>query len=132
VAGPESGGSAALADFSKEEALMALGREAVGKILYEFLDRALDKTPNDVIVEFVNTLPLTSPLEEKKVSYAATKSRVAAAVPSGYEVIRDYDALPMSFIRLKSRRALVNFLNNAEVKAVFEDEVGTVAQSSGR
>lgn len=120
---PENGGSTAPSDLSKQEALSALSPAAISKLSSGFLDRLLEQTSNDVIAEFVDESSSTDSLEQKKVTYANTKSRVAAALASSeYEVITEYNALPMSFVRLKSRRALVNFLNNVDVKAIYENQ----------
>jgi hypothetical protein len=138
ISTPESGGPAVSPDLTKEEAISAITPEGAGKLYSgsrsasQFLDLLLDQTSNDVIVAFVSESASTDTLAQKQVAYARTKSRVAAAMASpDYEVIDDYTSLPMSFVRLKSRRALVDFLNNIDVELVGENEMYTVG-SQGR
>lgn len=42
---------------------------------------------------------------------------------SDYVLLKNYDVLPMSFIRTNDRTTLVNFLNHNGVKAIYENEM---------
>lgn len=122
---PENGGATAPPDLSKQEALSTLNPAVINKVnsfLSGTLDRLLDQTSNEMIVEFVDKSSPTDYLQQKMTAYANTKSQVSAVFSSSdYEVVVDYPEYSMSFVRLKSRRALVDFLNNADVKAIYEN-----------
>lgn len=123
VTPPGNGSAIVWSDLNKQEALSALNPLAIDKVDPGFLNRLLDQTTNDVTVAFVNDSSSTDSLDTKMNMYASAKKRVAAGqAPSEYEVIVEYNTLPMSFVRFKSRRALVNLLNNVDVKAIYENQ----------
>jgi subtilisin family serine protease len=123
------GGGAWAADMTRQQALSALPTHAASKVDAQFLIRLLDQGSNDVVVEFVQngvvSLPSTdraTALQSAKAAFLKTKQQVVGSLASGgYEQLRDYDALPMTFARLKNRRALVQLLSHESVKAVHEN-----------
>ena len=126
-------------DFSLAQASSALSAPASAKAGKTFLNTLLNKPDTSFVVEFV--APQTKPslsadpttrLFAMKADLLSAKQRVTKTlIPSEFQQLRDYDALPMSFIKVKSRRALVQLLNNENVKAVYENKahVHTMAGS---
>lgn len=117
-------------DFSPAQASSALSAQATAKTGKAFLSTLLSKPDTSFVVEFV--APATKPslsadpatrLFAMKADLLSTKQSVTKTlVQSEFEQLRDYDALPMSFIKVKSRRALVQLLNHDNVKAVYENK----------
>ena len=58
----------------------------------------------------------------KAAQYAALKKNVLSSLPAGEaEVLRDYDALPLMFIRFRSATALKALLAHPAVLRAYED-----------
>ncbi|MES2536156.1 MAG: S8 family serine peptidase [Pseudomonadota bacterium] len=121
----------AAASMRKSEALAALPSKAAAKINRKFLDTVLDQEENTFIVEYVSAPPEKAvsarehevKLRGKKSGYGNTKRNVAASFNTDeYENLREYPALPMNYVRIKNRNALVKLLNNPDVKAVHENK----------
>ncbi|WP_336167079.1 S8 family peptidase [Acinetobacter sp. 161(2023)] len=89
------------------------------------LDALVTNESNDLIVEY--NIPLesvASGLERR--SYIATnkkniQSRFHRGV--GVQVLRDYNNLPLAFYRISNREALVDLLNDPNVKAVYPNRI---------
>jgi uncharacterized repeat protein (TIGR01451 family) len=61
-------------------------------------------------------------LELKATRYRDIRQRVLKALPSGeFETRREYDYLPMAFLRLRTRAALDRLLERPDVVAVYEN-----------
>jgi hypothetical protein len=116
--------AATQADYSRQEAAVALSASALTKVGTEFLGRLLDQSVNQFFVDFAVSEPLPATLEARQALYVEAKARAAAEIGvSNYVVIRDYTVVPQTFIQVNSRRALVTVLNSTTVKAVHENQV---------
>jgi len=61
-------------------------------------------------------------LRFKKDRYAAIKAEVISALPSGkFEILKNYDVLPLMFLRFRSSEALKALLAHPSVLSVHED-----------
>jgi subtilisin family serine protease len=129
----------AAADFTKQQAMAALPPQAATKAETKFLARLLDNASNDVIVEFSSRAEGVSPaasvtaqLELNRAKFTSLKQQVTGTfAPIDIQIVRDFDALPMTVLRVKSRRALVQLLSNPNVEFVHENKAHThtLAQS---
>jgi subtilisin family serine protease len=61
-------------------------------------------------------------LAEKRAAYASIKQDGLAEI-EGVTILRDYENLPTSFVRVSSEGALNSLIERPEVKAVFENRV---------
>jgi len=130
------GGDSAEVDFTKSEALAVLSADAVskvptlnGSIDTALLDRLFEQPTSAVIAEFVDYSAPNDSLESKKIIYARTKANVTTAFSvTEYEVLTEYDSLLLSFIQLKSRRALVKLLNQSDIKMIYENKSNQTSQ----
>ncbi len=97
--------------LTKAEVMSQVSHKVSNKISVHELDRLLDHESNDVIVEYnVSGLDGTSQI----------KNKVNALFSAGeYELLRDYEAMPMNFLRIKSRTALLKLLESPFVKSVY-------------
>jgi subtilisin family serine protease len=117
-------------DFSLAQAGSALSAQASAKTGKAFLSTLLNKPDTSFVVEFaapatkpsLSADPATRMFAMKADLLSAKQSVTKTLVQSEFEQLRDYDALPMSFIKVKSRRALVKLLNHDNVKAVYENK----------
>ena len=126
-------------DFSLAQASSALSAPASAKAGKTFLNTLLNKPDTSFVVEFVapttkpslSADPTTRLFAMKADLLSAKQSVTKTLIPAEFQQLRDYDALPMSFIKVKSRRALVQLLNNENVKAVYENKAHarTMAES---
>jgi subtilisin family serine protease len=126
-------------DFSLAQASSALSAQATAKTGKAFLNTLLNKPATSFVVEFVAPVtkpslsadPATRLFAMKADLLSAKQSVTKTLVQSEFEQLRDYDALPMSFIKVKSRRALVQLLNHQNVKAIHENKAHghTLAES---
>ena len=58
----------------------------------------------------------------KKDRYAAIKADVISALPLGkFEILKNYDVLPLMFLRFRSAEALKALLTHRSVLSVYED-----------
>lgn len=109
-------------DYSKQEAMAVLTSSALSKVNPVFLNRLLDQSASSVLAEFVVSEPLPASIEARMASYAEPKMRVAAEMgASAHVLMENYTSFPTTFIQFHSRRALVNFLNNANVKRLIDN-----------
>ncbi|MGK8802983.1 S8 family peptidase [Acinetobacter seifertii] len=89
------------------------------------LDALVTNESNDLIVEYnIPTESVASGLERR--SYIASnkknlQSRFNRGV--GVQVLRDYNNLPLAFYRVSNREALVDLLNDPNVKAVYPNRI---------
>lgn len=102
------------------------------------LKRLLNDPAEGVLVEFVvpqNAALATSNhatrLIKDKSDFLIVKDRVVRTfLMSDMVALKDYDALPMKFMKVLSRRALVQLLNNKDVKAIYANEAHQLLTSS--
>lgn len=89
------------------------------------LDALVTNESNDLIVEYnIPTESVATGLERR--SYIASnkknlQSRFNRGV--GVQVLRDYNNLPLAFYRVSNREALVDLLNDPNVKAVYPNRI---------
>ncbi len=89
------------------------------------LDALVTNDSNDLIVEYnIPSESVASGLERR--SYIAVnkkniQSRFNRGV--GVQVLRDYNNLPLAFYRISNREALVDLLNDPNVKAVYPNRI---------
>ena len=93
------------------------------------LNSLLSNTSNDLIVEYkVDSNAVNNPqqlrqyVSQQKQRYQNNFKRLG-----GFELLRDYNALPISFHRVKNRDTLVELLNDPNVKAVYPNRVSQTA-----
>ncbi|MBC5766894.1 S8 family serine peptidase [Ramlibacter albus] len=91
------------------------------------MQRLLSLRPVDILVEYESAPPATasttaelaSLLSTRKADFERVKQRVGAALGGrSFQVLRDYDAMPMQFVRVSSFFGLLRVLLHADVKAV--------------
>lgn len=89
------------------------------------LDALLNNASNDLIIEYdVESAPSRVPqkiiehLKQKK-----QKLRSGYKKENGVELLREYNALPVSFFRVTNRNTLVQLLNDPNVKAVYPNRI---------
>ena len=64
----------------------------------------------------------TNTIQFKKEHYRAIKAEVLATLPSGMvEILKNYDVLPLMFLRFRSTEALQTILENPHVLRVHSD-----------
>lgn len=69
---------------------------------------------------------------ERRQSYLATKTRVLSTFDeSDVLLLRDYEELPMAFIRVSNESSLKRLLNDVEVKAVYENKKFNLLHGQG-
>ncbi|KQE89846.1 S8 family peptidase [Acinetobacter lactucae] len=89
------------------------------------LDALVINESNDLIVEYnIPSVSVPSGLERR--SYIATnKKNIQARFnrAGGIQVLRDYNNLPLAFYRVSNREALVDLLNDPNVKAVYPNRI---------
>ncbi|MBJ9723138.1 S8 family serine peptidase [Acinetobacter calcoaceticus] len=89
------------------------------------LDALVTNESNDLIVEYnIPSESIVSGLERR--SYIATnKKNIQARFnrAGGVQVLRDYNNLPLAFYRISNREALVELLNDPNVKAVYPNRI---------
>lgn len=85
------------------------------------LDALLKNESNDLIVEYNVDQPSTKTPAQIREYYKQRKQQFQAGFKKvgGFELLRDYNALPVSFHRIKNKDTLVQLLNSANVKAVY-------------
>lgn len=111
-----------LRNQSESQALLLLTEAAKKKIGPEFLSRIFREEKTDFLIEFVNDVPLNLDPTQAALKFVEIKNAVFAVfLASDYVLLKDYSALPMSFIRTNDRTTLVNFLNHNGVKAIYEN-----------
>ncbi|MCW7537961.1 S8 family serine peptidase [Aquabacterium sp. A7-Y] len=101
---------------------------AMAKLERAAARRLLAKSSNEFIVEFHAPVAMgaasadaAATLHTKRRVYSHVKKAVESALSKGeYEILTDYDALPMQFVRSKDRRGLLKLLDDPNVKAVYE------------
>lgn len=111
--------------LTKSAALLLLSEQAKRKISSRLLDSLLNNDSNEVIVSFANTetKPLTnnSELNKQKEKYKLLKQKVTNSNNEGHlQITHDFDALPLAVLKIKSREALINLLNNPDVLGISE------------
>jgi hypothetical protein len=110
-------------DLTAQQAKTALSAQAAAKMRDTGL---LDAQQVDVLVEYhtPGELLTTGDLnvqQQAKVLYADVKQRVMSRFKvQDVEQLRDFDAVPMNFVRINNRRALLQLLNDSSVKAVYK------------
>ena len=89
------------------------------------LDALVTNDSNDLIVEYnIPSESVASGLERR--SYiAANKKNIQSRFNRGVgvQVLRDYNNLPLAFYRISNREALVDLLNDPNVKAVYPNRI---------
>lgn len=89
------------------------------------LDALVTNDSNDLIVEYnIPSENVASGLERR--SYiAANKKNIQSRFNRGVgvQVLRDYNNLPLAFYRISNREALVDLLNDPNVKAVYPNRI---------
>ncbi|QNX34114.1 S8 family peptidase [Acinetobacter seifertii] len=89
------------------------------------LDALVTNESNDLIVEYnIPTESVASGLERR--SYIASNKKNLQARFNrgvGVQVLRDYNNLPLAFYRVSNREALVDLLNDPNVKAVYPNRI---------
>ncbi|MDH2634922.1 S8 family peptidase [Acinetobacter nosocomialis] len=89
------------------------------------LDALVTNDSNDLIVEYnIPSESIASGLERR--SYiAANKKNIQSRFNRGVgvQVLRDYNNLPLAFYRISNREALVDLLNDPNVKAVYPNRI---------
>jgi subtilisin family serine protease len=123
------------------EAKASLSAQAAAKLAAG--SRLLDTEPVEVIVEYhapQATALLASgnvssqTMQRAKALFASAKQQaLSSASAQELRQLRDFDALPMNFVRVNRRGALLQLLNNPNVKAVHENKAhrANLAQSLG-
>lgn len=91
------------------------------------LDQLFSRASNDLIVEFVD-----DPANARSANQVTTRERRALVkralglrLGRDAEVLMDYDALPMTFNRVRGSRALAALLSDPRVKAVYPNVAHT-------
>lgn len=89
------------------------------------LDALVSNDSNDLIVEYnIPSSSVPSGLERR--SYIATNKKNLQTRfnrAGGVQVLRDYNNLPLAFYRISNREALVDLLNDPNVKAVYPNRI---------
>ena len=99
------------------------------KITESLLSSLVEKPDLGVIVEFeaAKTQSTMGKNQDSntlinKMNYQDAKASLRKAMLiNDYKVEKEYDALPMQYIRLKDRRALVQLLNHPKIKHIYEN-----------
>lgn len=130
------GVSNAQAQISPQAANAQLSKAAIQKIQQGKIDinALLKNTSNDLIVEYYNNADQNLNAAQLRTYFQQQKRIISnqfAQPNSGVQLLRDYNALPISFYRIQNRNALVSLLNNPNVKAVYPNRVSkaTLSQS---
>ena len=118
-------------DLSQAQAMSALSKQAAAKVEPFFVYRLLASSAADVIVEYHTPQhaaeSMADPvyrLQNAKADFNSAKQQVIETLATADTAsLREYDALPMSFMRVKNRRAMLQLLNHPNVKAVHENKV---------
>lgn len=117
----------ALAQVSSDLALKQLSQSAKQKVLNNGinLDALLKNDSNDLIVEYDASgssshlgQDLRNFIQERKQSIRNRYNQRA-----GFQLLREYNTLPLSFHRINNRDTLVDVLNDPNVKAVYPNRV---------
>lgn len=89
------------------------------------LDALLINESNDLIVEFNEPVVNTAFGQQKRDQVAEQKTRLKGNYNQleGIQILRDYNALPITTYRISNRDTLVKLLNDPEVKAVYPNLV---------
>lgn len=111
-----------LRNQSESQALLLLTEAAKKKIEPEFLSRIFSEEKAELLISFVNDVPLNLDPTQAALKFVEIKNAVFTVfLASDYVLLKDYRVLPMSFIRTNDRTTLVNFLNHNGVKAIYEN-----------
>ncbi len=121
----QNGGRDDDSSYSKSQAGRDMSDDQKSKADSNYLDRMLSSGgANGVIVEFA-AVNDDADLDTKKARHRAVKDSVKAQFASGdYQELLDYDALPMTYVQVNSRRALVKLLSQSNVVGVYENTAG--------
>ncbi|MGZ7881207.1 S8 family peptidase [Acinetobacter soli] len=113
--------TSAHAQLSSEQARAKLSAQALQKVAQGKinLDALLNNASNDLIVETNHAQPLTSTSLITQLHQQKQNLRQRLSVLGGVQLMRDYNALPLTFYRIQQRDTLVKLLNDPEVKAVY-------------
>lgn len=135
----KSGGNAA---FTKAHAHQAMTHAHRAKANARHLDAVLDDDGGNLIVEYA-AKPVANDsmqdddfereLNNKKNAHRSMKQRVHGHfAASELQHLRDFDAMPMSHVRVNGRKAMVKLLADPNVVAVYENTYGqhTMVESS--
>lgn len=113
--------TSAHAQLSSEQARAKLSAQALQKVAQGKinLDALLNNASNDLIVETNHAQPLTSTSLITQLHQQKQNLRQRLSILGGVQLMRDYNALPLTFYRIQQRDTLVKLLNDPEVKAVY-------------
>lgn len=117
-------------DMSIAAATASLTKQAQAKVGANFLKTLLREPQTGFIVEFAtattllnSNAKLTGDLSSLKADLLHQKQQILKiTAASEVTILRDYSVLPMSFVKVKNRSALVQLLNQPGVKAIFENK----------
>lgn len=119
---------AALPSMSLAQAKAALTPAAARKIQPALLDAVLRGAQRDVIVMFqdqsgaAGVTQQAQRLSVEKNAYSTTRRSVHAALGAANVVfLREYEHLPVAFVRVQSNAALLDLLNHPQVASVVEN-----------
>lgn len=111
------------AQISSDSASKQLTNTAKQKVIHGGinLDALLRNDSNDIIIEYEAADSVYKRNEELRHYIAQRKQNFRNRIQShaGFELLRDYNALPISFHRIRDRSTLVQVLNDPNVKAVY-------------
>lgn len=118
-------------DTAKQQlSLQAKQKVANAKININSL---LGNSSNDLIVEFESSSSEYSSFKEMRENISSEKKKIKnqLGLSNGLQLLRDYNALPLSLYRVNDRSALVKLLNDPKIKAVYPNSVSkkTLAES---
>jgi len=96
------------------------------------LTALLNNNANDLIVEYELNPSSTQNAAQVREYYKQQKQKIQANLKrtGGFELLREYTGLPISFHRIQNRDTLVQLLNDPNVKAVYPNRTMTVNASS--
>ena len=89
------------------------------------LDALVTNDSNDLIVEYNIPSESVALGLERRSYIAANKKNIQSRFNRGVgvQVLRDYNNLPLAFYRISNREALVDLLNDPNVKAVYPNRI---------
>lgn len=120
-------GNVAYAQITSNVANQKLTSTAKQKVLSGGINLTslLNNDSNDLIIEYSadasankNTSESRNYIQQRKQQLQANFQRLG-----GFQLLRDYNALPVSFHRINNRDTLVDLLNDPNVKAVYPNRI---------
>ncbi len=89
------------------------------------LDALVTNESNDLIVEYNIPSESVATGLERRNYIAANKKNIQSRFNRGVgvQVLRDYNNLPIAFYRISNKEALVDLLNDPNVKAVYPNRI---------